>query len=114
VAYKVAETKQNEWWEEHREEEMEKLKKYFEDKKSAEGLIQSVTGIDYCRVSIDYTNYRGKRKQYEILPEKIYFGSNEYHTEPQWLMNAKVYDGDEIKERNFAMRDIHSWNECMY
>jgi len=61
------------------------------------------------RVTIDYTNYRGERKKYDILPEWMYFGSNEYHTEPQWLLKAKVYDKEEVKERNFAVKDIHKW-----
>lgn len=58
-------------------------------------------------VKILYTNYRGEKGYREIVPEKIWFGSTEWHKEEQWLLDAL-----DIKKgalRNFAMKDIHEW-----
>jgi hypothetical protein len=58
-------------------------------------------------VMIDYTNWRGVRGIRRILPPfRIYWGSTEYHAEPQHLLEA--VDTDKGK-RTFAMKDIHSW-----
>jgi predicted DNA-binding transcriptional regulator YafY len=61
------------------------------------------------RVVIDYTNHRGERgkRVIEPLPEHIGFGRNDYHTEPQWLLDA--FDVGKGEMRTFAMKDIHSW-----
>ena len=56
-------------------------------------------------VVIDYTNYRGERAKRKIRPISIKFGSNQWHAEPQWLMDALDLDKNEV--RTFAMRDIH-------
>lgn len=40
-------------------------------------------------------------------PKKIWFGSTEWHKEPQWLMTAMDVEKNEI--RDFAMKDIESW-----
>lgn len=58
-------------------------------------------------VRIDYTNYRGERGVRTIVPKRIEFGSNEFHTEPQWLLVA--WDVDKCAERTFAMKDIHQF-----
>lgn len=56
---------------------------------------------------IDYTNYRGERRMRRIKPIKIYFGTNDYHSDPQWLLSAIDVERDEL--RDFAMAKIHSW-----
>ena len=38
---------------------------------------------DIKAVKILYTNYRGETSYREILPEKIWFGSTEWHPEAQ-------------------------------
>lgn len=58
-------------------------------------------------VRIDYTNYRGERSVRTILPLRIEFGSNEFHTERQWFLVA--LDLDKAAERTFAMKDIHAF-----
>jgi len=58
-------------------------------------------------VVIDYTNYRGERGERLIVPEEIFFGSNEYHADPQWLL--KAFDYKKGERRTFAVKDIHSW-----
>ena len=67
-----------------------------------------INRIDESKVvMIDYTNYRGERKIYKILPKKIGFGSTEYHPDDQWMLEAT--DLDRNVERTFAIQDIHSW-----
>lgn len=63
--------------------------------------------IPNAAVMIDYTNYRGERGLRRVIPDQIFFGSNEWHPEPQWLMLA--YDCEKKAERIFSVRDIHSW-----
>ena len=36
--------------------------------------------------TITYTNYRGETAQRMILPKSIWFGSTEWHPEPQWFL----------------------------
>lgn len=58
-------------------------------------------------VTIDYTNYRGERRYYHIMPHRLHYGATSYHPQPQWLLEA--IDEDRRVERTFAMKDIHSW-----
>lgn len=58
------------------------------------------------RVEIDYTNWRGERSIRTITSGRVKFASNEWHPEPQWLLEA--YDWPK-GWRDFAMEDIHSW-----
>ena len=61
------------------------------------------------RVKIDYTNWRGERRERIIIPHQIMFGISNYHPEPQWMLDAKDVEKGEV--RRFAMRDIHKWEE---
>ncbi|MBI4948247.1 WYL domain-containing protein [Candidatus Berkelbacteria bacterium] len=58
-------------------------------------------------VTISYTNYRGEKSDRRIVPLKIWFGSNEYHKDNQWLLDAFDITKDAI--RSFAVKDITSW-----
>lgn len=62
------------------------------------------------RVKIDYTNWRGERGERFIRPlhNGIQFSHNQYHPEPQWLLQA-VDEGDG-KVKTFAMSGIHKWS----
>lgn len=57
-------------------------------------------------VALDYTNWKGERSQRRVVPIRIYFGSTEYHTEEQFLLEA--LDIDKGTNRTFAMKDIHN------
>lgn len=61
--------------------------------------------MDY--MEFRYKNYRGEYGIRTVLPKKIYWGSNEYHEEPQWLMFA--WDKDKMDNRVFAMKDIQEF-----
>jgi len=58
-------------------------------------------------VIIDYTNYKGERGTRVIRPNQIFFGQNEWHPDPQWLLTA--YDLEKDALRVFAVGDIHKW-----
>jgi hypothetical protein len=58
-------------------------------------------------VQIDYTNWKGERAKRRIIPKQFWFGSNEWHPEPQWLLDA--YDTEKEVSRTFAMNGIHGW-----
>lgn len=39
------------------------------------------------------------------IPEKLYFGSTEWHPEEQWIMRAHDLDKDDM--RHFALKDCN-------
>lgn len=53
---------------------------------------------------IHYTNWRGETAEREIIPVKVWFGSTEWHPEPQWFLAA--IDVEKDAPRDFAMKDI--------
>jgi len=62
---------------------------------------------DEKAVRILYTNYRGETGVRIIIPEKLFFGSTEWHPEPQWLLEA--LDVEKGEKRSFAMKDVRAW-----
>lgn len=50
-----------------------------------------------------YANYRGERSVRYATPRRWWFGSTEYHPEPQWIMTALDHDKDQL--RDFAVSD---------
>jgi hypothetical protein len=59
-------------------------------------------------VTIDYTNHRGERGLRRMTPRRFFWGSNQYHPTPQWLVEATAHDR-EGQTRVFALADIHKW-----
>lgn len=53
-----------------------------------------------------YTNWRGERGNRRVQPTRLYYGSTEWHPEPQWLLEAIDLDKGEV--RAFAVKDIGS------
>jgi predicted DNA-binding transcriptional regulator YafY len=60
---------------------------------------------------VDYTNWRGERRDRKIMPLGIHFGSNEWHPTRQWMLYA--LDIETGEERFFAMSNIHSWQQLI-
>jgi uncharacterized protein (DUF1684 family) len=59
-------------------------------------------------VEIDYTNWRGERRKRQIIPTgRMEFANTEWHPDTQWLIEAT--DVEDGKLKDFAMKDIHSW-----
>ena len=59
---------------------------------------------EYKKIKIIYKNWRGETSERELIPINLIFESNEWHPEPQWLMEA--YDLNKNKKRKFAIKDI--------
>ncbi len=60
-------------------------------------------------ITFAYTNWRGETAIRTVLPARIFWGANEWHPEPQWLMRALDVDRGEprdfaLKECDFALR----------
>ena len=58
-------------------------------------------------VEIEYKNWRGETNKTKILPEHIFFGSTEWHSEEQWFLNA--YDLELDSYRDFPLNEILKW-----
>lgn len=54
-------------------------------------------------ISFGYTNYRGETAVRSAVPTRIYFGSTDWHPEPQWLLEA--WDCERKAIRQFALSD---------
>jgi predicted DNA-binding transcriptional regulator YafY len=59
-------------------------------------------------VAITYTNWRGVFSARKIGPLRIKFDKNQWHQEPQWLLDALDLEKSDI--RTFAIKNIHSWD----
>ena len=58
-------------------------------------------------VRIVYTNYKGETAIRNIIPQRVRFGSTQWHPENQWLLDALDLEKNAV--RNFAMKDIRAW-----
>jgi predicted DNA-binding transcriptional regulator YafY len=56
---------------------------------------------------IRYTNHRGETAVRRIVPHSVRFASSEWHTDPQWLLDA--FDIDRNAMRSFALKEIDEW-----
>jgi hypothetical protein len=67
-----------------------------------------IAGANYDQlVKIDYTNWKGERAIRFIYPKRVWWGSTEWHPEPQFLLQA--VDAEKQQVRDFAMKSVHSW-----
>lgn len=55
-------------------------------------------------VRLIYTNWRGETSERIIKPMYVWFGSTEWHPEPQWLLTA--FDLEKNADRDFALKDF--------
>lgn len=60
-------------------------------------------------VTILYTNYRGETATRRVLPSRLWFGSVQWHQDPQWLLDA--WDVEKGELRSFAVSQIHQWQQ---
>ena len=65
--------------------------------------------MEIKKLSFIYLNYKGERSERLVKPIEIYYGSTEYHPEPQLLL--KAFDIEKKAERDFAMDSIFSWGK---
>lgn len=55
-------------------------------------------------VSVLYTNHRGETRLRSIRPVNLYWGSNQWHPEPQWLVDGIDTEIDQL--RTFALKGM--------
>lgn len=74
------------------------------------GMREGISAVidDSRVVQFLYTNWKGETALRRVLPVRIYFGCNDWHTDEQWLLDA--IDLEKDAERTFALNDIHAWN----
>ena len=58
-------------------------------------------------IKVRYTNYRGETAVRTIVPIRFYFGSTEYHSHEQWLV--ELWDVDRGALRVYAFAEITAW-----
>lgn len=59
---------------------------------------------------VRYTNYRGETATRHLRPEGVLFARTEFHSEPQWLMEAVDVERD--VRRSFALEDMAGAREA--
>ena len=63
------------------------------------------------RYTIVYTNYKGDVSTRDITLKRIYWASNNYYPEPQFLIDAHCHVKDAL--RTFALLNIHDLRESV-
>jgi predicted DNA-binding transcriptional regulator YafY len=53
-------------------------------------------------VKVWYTNWKGERALRTITPLRVFYGSNQWHPEPQWLLEARDEDKQDLRTFSFA------------
>lgn len=59
-------------------------------------------------LTMTYRNYRGEVSERKIIPNRLWWGSTEYHPEDQWILSAMDLEKDQ--SRDFALRDCQFTN----
>jgi len=78
------------------------VRPHTEEKESPLALIGP--GTPSPEVQFTYTNWKGETKQRKAVLTTLFWGSNEWHTEPQLLVYG--YDLDKKAPRTYAVKDI--------
>ncbi len=58
-------------------------------------------------IKVVYKNYRDEVAERIIIPQKIFWGSTEWHKDEQWLL--EVFDVERDTQRVYAMKDVIEW-----
>ena len=59
---------------------------------------------DRDQLVFEYVNWQGEKNIRKVKPHRIWYGSTQWHPNPQWLLEATDIEKQEI--RNFALKDI--------
>lgn len=63
--------------------------------------------LEYQAVTVRYRNHRGEVSWRRIVPISIWYGSTDWHKEPQWLLCC--VDIEKNVNRDFAIANIMEW-----
>lgn len=75
---------------------------------TADGELDVPTSFREQAVAVDYTNWRGERGTRRIVPWRVFWGANDWHPEPGWLLEA--FDVEKHAPRTFALESVHAWH----
>lgn len=56
------------------------------------------------KISFSYMNYKGQFRRRKAVMIGIFWGSNQWHSKPQWLVKGEDLEKGEI--RTYALKDI--------
>jgi len=51
-----------------------------------------------------YKNWKNETNIRSVIPEKMWYGSTDFHKEEQWFL--KAFDIEKSADRDFAVKDI--------
>lgn len=54
-------------------------------------------------IHVTYTNWRGRTRTREVLPQSVRYGATKHCPQPQWLLTA--IDVETGESRDFALQD---------
>jgi hypothetical protein len=57
-------------------------------------------------IEFDYTYWEGNVAKRKCQVMEVYFGNNEYHQDPQWILRGWDLEKDEMRE--YAMKDMNN------
>lgn len=60
-------------------------------------------------VTLTYRNWRGEVAERTITPLRVWFGSTDWHPDPQWLLTA--WDAEKVKPLVWTRADLTAWGE---
>ena len=60
-----------------------------------------------AEVTFQYKNWKNETRIRRVTPGLLWFGSNKWHPDPQWLLTA--FDEEKGEDRDFALKDIQGW-----
>lgn len=67
--------------------------------------------MDLGTVQFYYINWKKERSLRTVIPLLVWYGSTDWHPDPQELL--KAYDCDKDQERDFAVADIEGWTPSL-
>lgn len=59
------------------------------------------------KIKVLYKNWKGVEKIRTIIPQKIYFGTTDFHKEEGWLL--ELFDVEKNDKRTYSLKDIKEW-----
>ena len=68
-------------------------------------MAKTIKIVYHDRIEFDYVNWKGEHSHRKAEVNDFYYGSSDYHKEPQWLLDA--YDLEKGECRVYAMKDMY-------
>lgn len=64
--------------------------------------------LDGQPIEAPYTNWRGETRRRAFIPLSLWFGSTDYHPEPQWLLQCLDVEKNEIRDMALSGFSVES------